>query len=370
MMRLAIAVTLLLSLPAFAADIEVIDPNFANPDTEGDLVWYDALEIGVHGQGWDDAAAPYDRLPASAEGKAPKSVWYLSHHSAGLAIRFQSDSSKIAVRWSVLHERLEMPHMPATGVSGVDLYARDGDRWRFVSGGRPEKQNDNQTQLVGSAPPGWHEYLLYLPLYNGTTKLEIGIEKEAQIAKAQRAQGKTMLVYGTSIVQGGCASRPGMAYPAILGRRFDCPVINLGFSGNGEMEPEMAEIIRTVDPSVFVLDCLPNMAPEQITERIVPFVERLREKHPETPIILCENITYQGAWFSTGPGGHVAKNDALRVEYKKLLEADVPKLWYLPGDAFLGTDGQATVDGTHPTDLGFMRQADALEPLIREALGK
>lgn len=370
MKRLLVVMFVLASLPALAQDIEALDPNFAVAHPESNLAWYDALTIGVSGQGWSDVAAPYDRLPASARATAPPAVWSLSHHSAGLAVHFQSDSPALSARWSVLNENLAMAHMPATGVSGLDLYARDGDTFRFVANGRPEKQTDNEAKLVADAPGDMHEYLLYLPLYNGTTKLEIGIKPDARIAKVSGEAKKSIVVYGTSIVHGGCASRPGMAYPSILGRRLHRPAINLGFSGNGRMEMAMAEIVGTLDPAVFVLDCLPNMSPEQVTERIVPFVNRLRELHPDTPIVLCENITYQGAWFSAGTGRHNDKNVALQAEYQELRDASVKNLYYLPGDTFLGNDMEATVDGTHPTDLGFMRQADALEPILREALGE
>lgn len=355
---------------ANAQDIEALDPNFASPDPEGKIVWYGAEKIGVRNRGWDDVAAPYHRLPARAEGVAPPSVWSLSRQSAGLAIHFHSDSPELAARWSLTKEALDMPHMPSTGVSGLDLYARDGDRWRWASGVRPTQQKDNQAQLAGGIPEGMQEYLLFLPLYNGVEKLEIGIRPGSVIAKAAAPTKRPILFYGTSITQGGCASRPGMAYPAIIGRRLDRETINLGFSGNGKMEAEMADFIAELDPAVFVLDCLPNMNPVMVTERIAPFVHKLREKHPDTPILLVENIIYQRTWFSTGEGGHVPKNRALKERYETLLKEKVSGLYYLPCDDLLGDDNLGTVDGTHPTDVGFLRQADAMEPVLRKILGE
>jgi len=355
---------------ARADDIELLDPNFASPDPEGALVWYDAVALGVLNRGWDDVAAPYDRLPARAEAVAPPSVWSLSRESAGLTIRFRSDSSELAARWSLTKESLAMPHMPATGVSGLDLYARDGGRWRWAAGARPEQQKGNQAQLAGGIPGGMHEYLLYLPLYNGVEKLEIGIRADARLARAEASEKRPIVFYGTSITQGGCAARPGMAYPALLQRRLGRGAINLGFSGNGRMEPAMAELIAELDPAVFVLDCLPNMTPELVTERIAPFVRRLREAHPDTPILLVENITYQRTWFVAGDGGHVSKNRALRKEYEALVAEGVTGLRYLPGDDLLGDDNLGTVDGTHPTDVGFLRMADTMEPVLRELLGE
>lgn len=367
-----LAVLLLAASAATAADpreLEKLDPNFAVKDPAEDIQWFDALQLGLEGQGWTENAHPYDRLPAKAETLAPPAVWALSHHSAGLAVRFVSDSPEIAARWSVRSENLAMPHMPATGVSGLDLYARDGDRWRWLAQGRPSQQNGNVAKLVGNAPAGLHEYTLFLPLYNGTEKLEIGVKPGATLAKGpKRADERPIVFYGTSITHGGCASRPGMAYPAIIGQRLDRPHVNLGFSGNGRMEPEMAALIAEIDASVFVLDCLPNMSPEQVAERVAPMVKTLRAAHPDTPIVLVENIIYQSSWFFEGDGGHVAKNMELKKVFAQLVAEGVAGLTYVPCDDLLGSDGLGTVDGVHPTDLGFMRQADVLAPVIKGLL--
>ena len=88
-------------------------------------VWVDARDVGIEGKGWADTPAPYDRLPAKAEGTAPEKDWGLSHMSAGLCVRFATDAPALRVRWTLTTPDLAMPHMPATGVSGVDLYARD-----------------------------------------------------------------------------------------------------------------------------------------------------------------------------------------------------------------------------------------------------
>lgn len=358
---------------AFAApdpkEIEKLDPNFAVKDPGADIEWFDALKLDLEGQGWAENGRAYDRLPAKAEGVVPPAVWSLSHHSAGLAVRFVSDSPEISARWSVLSDNLAMPHMPATGVSGLDLYAKDGDHWRWLAQGRPSQQTDNMAKLVSNAPAGLHEFMIYLPLYNGTEKLEIGVKPGTTLGKGpKRADERPIVFYGTSITHGGCASRPGMAYPAIIGQRLDREHINLGFSGNGKMEPEMASLIAELDASVFVLDCLPNMSPEMVAERVAPTVKTLRAAHPDTPIVLVENIIYQSSWFYGGDGGHVAKNVELKKVYEKLVAEGVQGLTYVPCDNLLGTDGLATVDGTHPTDLGFLRQADALAPVIQALL--
>jgi lysophospholipase L1-like esterase len=160
-----------------------------------------------------------------------------------------------------------------------------------------------------------------------------------------------------------------MAYPAILGRRLARPTVNLGFSGNGKMEMEMEVLLAEVDVAAYVLDCLPNMSPEMVTERLEPFVTALRTAHPETPIVLVENISYQaGAFIPASKSSYVDKNAALKAAYDRMNAKGIKGLYYVPGETLLGNDGEATVDGTHPTDLGFQRMADALEPVLRKVL--
>ncbi len=380
-LRQLLLCTLLLSawvaaLPAPAADsgpsaIEKLDPNFAAKDTSGEWLWYDAQKLTVEGKGWTDTDRFYDRLPARAKGTVPDPVWSLSRHSAGICVRFSTDAEKISARWKVLNDSLGMPHMPATGVSGLDLYVNDNGVWRWIGNGRPSGQS-TQAVLAGGIPAGTHEYMVYLPLYNGTESLEIGVAPTATLSKAPARsadKAKPIIFYGTSITQGGCASRPGMAHTAILGRRLDQPVINLGFSGNGKLDAELGKLIAEVDAAAYVLDCAPNMPPEMVTERTEPFVTALRAARPDTPIVLVENIAYQAGTFLPGPrAAYTDKNKALRAAYERLTEKGVTGLSYVPGDTLLGSDGEATVDGTHPTDLGFQRMADAFEPVLRKAL--
>jgi len=337
------------------------------------IQWTDLRQLGLEGQGWKDTEAPYDRLPARAKGVVRDAVWDLSRHSAGLHARFVTDATAIHARWSLTSPNLAMNHMAATGVSGLDLYVKtDNGAWRWLAVGRPERQT-NTTVLVTGLPPGNREYLLYLPLYNGTASAEIGVPEGTGLSKAGSwgpGMRKPIVFYGTSILHGACASRPGMTHAAILGRRFHLPHINLGFSGNGKMEPDLAELLSEQDPCVYVLDCLPNMNATEVTERVEPFVHILRAAHPKTPIVLIEDRSYADAFLVAGKRErNETSRAALRAAFKRLKKAGIKDLHYLGGDTLLGTDGEGTVDSSHPNDLGFMRQADAqaklLAPLIR-----
>jgi lysophospholipase L1-like esterase len=172
-------------------------------------------------------------------------------------------------------------------------------------------------------------------------------------------------------LQGLSASRPGMVHSAILGRRFNWPTINLGFSGNGKMEPEMADLLAELDPSVYVLDCLPNIVADEIKERVEPCVRKLRAAHPDTPIVLVEDRTMQDSFLIAGRMEyyHLKDRAALKAAYESLKKSGFKNLYYIPGEHLLGDDGEGSVDGSHPTDLGSMRQADifakVLSPLLK-----
>jgi hypothetical protein len=276
----------------------------------------------------------------------------------------------VRANWTLTSASLAMPHMAATGVSGLDLYVQTTSGWRWLGSGRPEQQQNSAVLVEGLAREP-RDYLLYLPLYNGVQTLEIGVDAEATVHRQtwQGARARPIVFWGTSITQGGCASRTGMAHPAIVGRRLHRPVVNLGFSGNGKLEPELARLIGELDACVFVLDCLPNLQAAEVRERTRPAVEILRAAHANTPILLVEDRTYSDAFLKEALAErNRASRQALRESFEQMQRDGIPDLHYLPGDRLLGTDGEDTVDGSHPTDLGFQRQAAAFEAALRPLL--
>lgn len=353
-------------------DATKLDPAMAaQKAAEKPLQWHNAEEWGVEGRCWPDQERKryYDRLPASAEGKVTNAVWGLSRHSAGMTVHFKSNATDIHVRYALMVDKLGMPHMPATGVSGVDLYARDADgKWRWVNVSKPDKQSMvyPMSERMTASPREW---MLYLPLFNGIEKLEIGVNEGATFEGVAPKQKGLVVFYGTSITHGACASRPGMCHPAILGRRLDMPVANLGFSGNGKMDAAVGDYLCQLDASVFIIDCAPNMDAKLITERCIPLVKQLRTTRPQTPIILVEDRRNTNSWIHADRNNHhTANHAALKEAFEKLKAEGVGKLHYIEGDHLLGEDADGSTDGSHPSDLGFVRQADVMEPVIRQAL--
>ncbi len=335
------------------------------------LAWHDVTTWGVEGRAFGELERKrwFDRFPASADGQVSPAVWNLSRDSAGMMVRFKTDSSYIWADYTLFRERINGVNMTPIGASGLDLYARDdAGKWRWVGVARPEKK-EVRVELANTLKPGLREYAVYLPLYNGVEKLSLGVAPSATFEPLAPRTDKPIVFYGTSITHGASASRPGMVHTAILGRRFDRSVINLGFSGNGRMDTAVGDLLIKIDAAVYVIDCLPNMGAAAVREKCVPLVNQLRAARPSTPIILVEDRRYTNSWIQPKRDqDHSDNHAALSEAYEKLKAAGVSGLFYIGGDDLLGADGEGATDGSHPNDLGFVRQADVMEPILRAAL--
>ena len=355
----------------------------AQPAT--DYVWWNPAQNDVpviEGQAWSGKTIknPYDRLPAQAEKSVRKEVWNLSHNTAGLLVRFRASTDQIVIRYTVSGKHA-LPHMPATGVSGVDLYgvSSDGD-WLWCAG-KSSFGDTIQYRFTNLEPNDpYHqkgrEYRLYLPLYNSVQWLEVGVPTGVTLTPLPVRDDRPIVVYGTSIAQGACASRPGMAWTAILGRKLDRPVINLGFSGNGRLEKEVVELLPDIDAKLYVLDCLPNLVatvgikPDEIKTRIQEAVKTLRRQKPTTPILLVEHAGYtEGGINPTRRQLYTDVNELMQQAFAQLKSEGIQKLYLLPKSA-INLSPDAMVDGTHPTDLGMQQYADAYERMIRPILSE
>ena len=369
----------LLSIGAFAAGIDAgqYDPLMAEKsaivDTDG-VKWIDGRYLPLEGKAFDDVECFYDRLPSNVTSKVNSGVRALKHHSAGLQFRFKTTSKFLNFRWTPINSKLEMGHMPASGVSGIDVYRQypNGD-WVWVATGFAAYPTGTLNRV--SVPPGT-PICVNLPLYNGIRSFEVGIDPNATIDRLPpRRSGieKPVVVYGTSITQGGCASRPGMNFVSIMGRRLDVPVVNLGFSGSGGMELEMSEHLAKIDASCYVLDCAANMGvsrppadyngyrhPGFIDENYEPFVRNLRRLRPDVPIVMAE----QGNVHC----GDIPKNKLIRAIHEKLKAEGWTKLVLLRHGRMMPSDCEGTVDGSHANDYGMISLAEAYGAAVKEAL--
>ncbi|WP_301902365.1 SGNH/GDSL hydrolase family protein [Alistipes ihumii] len=326
----------------------------------------------VQGRGWTrELGGSYRRLPDRAEVLVPPAVWKLSAHSAGEALHFVTNSPEIRVRYGV-QGPVDMSHMPATGVSGIDLYQIDNDgTWLFVPRLIDRTFSDTVSYRFCPVPgEGYdrlgYEFRLYLPLYNEVEWIEVGIDSAARFEWLPLREERPVVAYGTSILQGGCASRPGMAWTNILSRKIDRTVMNFGFSGSGRMERETVELIAENDAKAWIIDCVPNMNHLEDSLFEARYLEgvRLIRNRSEAPILLVESAT-----ASTGYADQATlrKNRLLKSCYEKLIAENTRNIHYLSAER-IALPEEATVDGIHPTDWGMEIIATAYETKLREIL--
>lgn len=301
-------------------------------------------------------------------------VWHLGTNSAGIYVEFESDADTIEVRYKVKHS-LSMPHMPTIGVSGVDLYAFDTKKlkWEWAYGQYQFKDtvtyNFNNIGVNKN-----HIYRLYLPLYNTVDWLEIGVSSQKSFSFVQK-RTKPIIVYGTSIAQGACASRPGLAWTNLLGRSVENEVINLAFSGNGRLETPILDLINEEDAAIFILDCTPNLSitsqrsASQLDSLITNAVQFLRVKHPNTPIVLAEHSSAETPGFQNLEKlNEYNKSSKVTKETFTRLKNNGDKNLYFVSAKDFGLDVESTVDYAHPNDIGMQKIAEAYKKIIQKIL--
>ena len=374
----------ILSLAFVAAAILVSAGAFAQKASQ--LKYYDVRELGlpVLGKGFQDCDRENDtisdgyftRLPADLQGVVRKAVWDLGQNSAGLAVRFRTNSKCIGAAWKPLNN-FGMSHMTPTGVRGLDLYSLTDGQWLFVGAGQPNGKNSRNV-FIRKMNGDMREYIMYLPLYDGVIDLAIGIDSTAVIEKPQvvdlvpSARNLPIVFYGTSVTQGGCATRPGMAYPSIIGRELHRETINLGFSGNGRMDKCLGEKIAGIPASMFVIDCLANCTSQIVKDSTEHFIRAIVEANPDVPVLMVSNYCYPYQYLDAQFHKDTQEENAIWKEFARKFRKEGYNVRYI--DAYakgnmkkspIGPDHEGTVDGVHMTDLGFQRFAKFLMKYIK-----
>lgn len=338
--------------------------------------WYNPVAdslLPVQGRAWNaETGKVYQRLPQRAQQLVRKPVWDLSLQTAGLYVKFYTNAPQIQVKYQVTGG-FSMPHMPATGVSGVDLYTMDCNGQQYWCAGNYQFGDTVRYTYHDLTYRNTHdkgnEFTLYLPLYNGMKSLQIGVPEGSRFDFVRPSAEKPVVIYGTSIAQGACASRPGMAWTNILQRQLDMPVVNLGFSGNGQLDEDFFKLLSEIDAAMYVIDCMPNMTNDRaalIRPRLEKGIRLLRSKS-KAPILLVEHDGYMGFYASDKKGEDFRKtNEELRAVYESMKD-EAGGLYYLTFDE-LGLSMDSQVDGVHATDLGMQQYADAYYRKITDIL--
>ena len=349
-------------------DITQIDPNFLVGSTidKPDVVWMSATDapLSIHGLAVV-GGGKFWRLPEDLIDNVNEGVCTLARHTAGGRIRFRTDSPYIAYRAKSFGGG-QMSHMPLTGSNGTDLFVNGKSYTTFRPGSAREQWFEG---CADTRCEGMNDIELNLGLYNGYTEIYVGVKAGSTLeAPKPYSIEKPVVFYGSSITQGGCASKPGNSYEAFLGRWLDFDHINLGFSGNGKGEVNMAEYIASLPMSAFVLDYDHN-APtvEHLKETHFRFYDIVRKAQPELPIIMISMPDTDRA-----PENADLRREIILDTYLTARKNGDKKVWFVDGRTLFGGRDRdcCSMDGTHPNDLGFYRMAEGIYPALKEALGK
>ena len=339
----------------------------------------DASKFQIINKGWDNTTEPYTRLPQQYMDSCREEQQWLYNHSSGIAVRFATNSKRIAAQYN-LKNNFHMQHMAMTGIKGTDLYYLNEERnvWEHVNTARPQEKNFKadsiQSKLyVENLDGEMHEYMIYLPLYDGINWLQIGVDSTAELTMPRvenpRKMGK-IVIYGTSIQQGGCASRVGMVPSAMIQREYNLECVNLSTSGNARMDFYIAEALADIEDAIcYVIDPVPNCTKDRCDTATYDFIKILRTLRPEVPIIMVEGIMYPYTRHNSYHAEYLPqKNEGFRRGYEQHLAENPQGLYYMTHEGQVGPEMEGTVDGVHLTDYGFRAYADLLEVKIKEAL--
>ena len=332
--------------------------------------WVDATELGIHGYTQKTDKGTYYRFDHTPYEGFNKTIVNYSKCPTGLYVVFKTNSSKISAKWSNIKKRIG-DNMTGISQLGLDLYIKDNGKWRFAAVGRvsilPEN-NERTKTLINNLAEGEKECLIYLPGWCELTNLEIGVDEGATIEGLAKPFNHKVIVHGSSITHGASASRPAMTYPAQLSRNLGIDFVNFGFSGQCKMQPQFLAFLKTCEADAFVFDAFSNPSTKEVEERLDNFVAELVKAHPGKPLIFIQSPIDLDSNFDTKKYARRLNHIATVSKMMKALAKQYKDVYFLDVPNVLGTD--ATIDNSHPTDLGFDRFLKAYQPKIAKILKK
>lgn len=325
--------------------------------------YIDASTLTIINKAQDDGLV-FNRIEAE-KFDAPKS---LKNSSTGLAIVFRTDSRSIDARWTT-SSKTAGTNMTPIFHSGMDLYIRDNGEWIYAGAARPKINSTiHKYTIVKRMAKGTKECMLYLPMFNCVTSLELGIDEGAIIEAIPSPFKYKIMFVGSSITHGASACRPGASYVARMGRELNAETPNIGLSGRCKLDDYFANIVCGCEADAYIFDAFSNSTDKQIKERLYGFVERITKAHPNKPMIFLQTIKRDAGYFDLGAR---KRNDAQReaaVEGMKQVMKDFKNVYFIDPGLYVGEDHEGTIDGTHLNDLGVQRTLEVALPKIKKIL--
>lgn len=371
-MRILIYLLLLFCVQSLCGQVDIakLDKNFAVVKVGNlEVAYHDALSVPFKLEGFPfwKKGEPLRRIPSDiGANDINTGVYELANYTSGGVICFRTNSPYITLRTTLRNRYQMMGKMAMTGSSGFDFFA---DKDTYITTVNPLANGRDipeplEVLLAKDCPSKMRDYTLYLPLYNGVKSIEIGIAPTARVETPTPHKIKNPIVfYGSSITNGGCATRTSLVYPALLSRAVDAPMVNLGFPGCAKGESKMAEVISRLEMSLFVYDYdfnAPNVT--HLAKTHEPFFKIIRKTHPNLPIIMLSRIAE-----ATDERASI-----IRRTYENAKKSGDKNVWFIDGRNLVKDVPFAliTIDGIHPNDLGFYLMYKNLLPTLKEALRK
>lgn len=343
------------------SDFSQIDKNFLikTKIEKEDVCFHNASVFPFEVFGLIRENGRFCRMLETVSASVSDGVHRLHGNTAGGRVRFATDSSYVAIQ-AEMDGITKTSTFTFAGSSGFDLYADNIYAGTFAP---PLNMESDYESVVELGEGGLREITINFPLYSNVRELYIGLQKDCVVNQAKPyVNDKPVVFYGSSITQGGCASRPGMCYQAMVSRRLNLDYVNLGFAGNAKAEDEMAHYISDLDMSAFVFDYDHNStSAEYLWETHEKFFRTVRKSHPDIPILIMTAPVYKANsdWLK--------RWEALEATYKNAVSEGDKNVCFLSGDelfAMCGYDG--TVDGCHPNDFGFASMANAVGNILEK----
>jgi lysophospholipase L1-like esterase len=334
------------------------------PPDDSKIRYIDASQLTLIGK---IAPTPilYHRVDSARYPGLSKSERRQVRHSSGLALVFRTNSPELWIKTIYA----EYPSVNFISFAGYDLYIKSGKEWLYAFSASPSKTGA-PLRLIANMDTSEKECLLYLPTYSELSSVEIGVTETSTIKACENPFRHKIVLFGSSYAQGANTGRAGMSFPTQIERNTGLYIINLGVSGSSRLQPVFADIMADSDAEAFIIDAFSNPLAPEIEKRLLPFIERIRQSHPKTPLIFLQTIYREGGNFDLVARKQEEDKRRAAERMMKIAMEKYQDVYFINVPNLTGTDHQTSTDGTHPSDLGYYRWVQNIQPKILKILAK